>query len=97
MRRAAKVDSTQAEIVKGLRDAGYHVTIMKLPVDLAVRKSGWPPSIFAFLESKTPDAKGRVRERKDRETQNKFRAAHGVPAVCSSREALEWLREKMIT
>lgn len=36
MRRAAKVDDNQAEIVKALRKAGFKVEIIKKPVDLLV-------------------------------------------------------------
>jgi hypothetical protein len=36
MRRAARVDANQAEIVKALRDAGAYVWIIGLPVDLLV-------------------------------------------------------------
>lgn len=36
MRRAAKVDKNQAEIVKALRDANCMVWIIGLPVDLLV-------------------------------------------------------------
>ena len=36
MRRAARVDSTQAEIVQALRDGGAYVWVIGLPVDLLV-------------------------------------------------------------
>jgi hypothetical protein len=93
MRRyAAKTDKTQAEIVAGLRAAGYHVTVLGLPVDLLVRHPGWASAAFVLMESKTPDKKGRVVVRKDRKEQADFCLAHGVPYVTSAQNALDWLR-----
>lgn len=40
MRYAARVDSTQAEIVKALRAAGAYVWIIGLPVDLLIGFQG---------------------------------------------------------
>lgn len=40
MRRAARVDATQAEIVAALRAAGAYVFAIGLPVDLLVGKGG---------------------------------------------------------
>jgi len=40
MRRAARVDSTQAEIVQALRDGGAYVWPIGLPVDLLVGYAG---------------------------------------------------------
>ena len=40
MRRAARVDATQATIVSALRAAGCKVWIIGLPVDLLVGKGG---------------------------------------------------------
>lgn len=40
MRRAARVDETQAEIVQALRDGGASVFVIGLPVDLLVGYSG---------------------------------------------------------
>jgi hypothetical protein len=40
MRRAARVDANQAEVVKALRDAGAYVWIIGLPVDLLVGYNG---------------------------------------------------------
>jgi hypothetical protein len=49
MRRAARVDANQAEIVAALRDAGASVWIIGLPVDLLVGYSGRT----ALVECKT--------------------------------------------
>ena len=40
MRRAARVDATQAQIVSALRAAGAYVWIIGLPVDLLVGYNG---------------------------------------------------------
>jgi hypothetical protein len=49
MRRAAKVDSTQAAIVSALRSAGASVWVIGLPVDLVVGVAG----TTALVECKT--------------------------------------------
>jgi hypothetical protein len=41
MRRAARVDANQAQIVSALRAAGANVWILGLPVDLLVGYKGW--------------------------------------------------------
>jgi hypothetical protein len=41
MRRAARVDANQAQIVSALRAAGAYVWILGLPVDLLVGYKGW--------------------------------------------------------
>jgi len=40
MRRAARVDSTQAEIVQALRDGGAYVWPIGLPLDLLIGYAG---------------------------------------------------------
>lgn len=52
MRRAARVDANQADIVSALRAAGCKVWIIGLPVDLLVGKAG----VTVLVECKT--AKG---------------------------------------
>ena len=52
MRRAARVDATQREIVQALRDIGCTVYIIKEPVDLMV---GYRSRTLC-LEVKTPGA-----------------------------------------
>jgi len=54
MRRAARVDENQKEIVQALRDAGAYVWIISLPVDLLV---GYQNHTF-LMEIKT-DSKAR--------------------------------------
>lgn len=61
MRRAAKVDTNQAEIIEALRKAGYEVEVLGLPVDLLVWRTG---GHFTFLEVKTEKGKPtKVQER----------------------------------
>lgn len=50
MRRAAKVDISQPEIVDALRKVGAHVNIIGRPVDLLVRTH----SVYWTAEVKTP-------------------------------------------
>jgi hypothetical protein len=90
MRRAARKDSTQSEIVSGLRAAGYTVIPIGQPVDLLVGVLGdygrrwW----WYLLEVK---AKSGLR-RKDQPTQNLFIDAHKIPVVSTLEEALEALK-----
>lgn len=49
MRRAAKVDRNQGEIVEALRAAGASVWVIGLPVDLLVGKNG----VTALVEVKS--------------------------------------------
>jgi len=55
MRRAARVDENQKEIVQALRDAGAYVWVIGLPVDLLV---GYQNHTF-LMEIKT-DSKKRL-------------------------------------
>lgn len=50
MRRAAKRDENEKEIVEALRAEGYQVIVLGLPVDLLVFRPG---GHFMFLEVKT--------------------------------------------
>ncbi|MFZ1009347.1 MAG: hypothetical protein WAN65_21070 [Candidatus Sulfotelmatobacter sp.] len=81
MRRAAKVDSVQQEIVEGLRRCGYRVEIIQRPVDLLVKvgKNYW-----RLLEVKRC-------KRKDQPKQQTFIAETGVPVVATVEQALEAL------
>lgn len=65
MRRAARVDSTQALIVEVLRTHGDTVHIIREPVDLLVRT--W--SLWYTVEVKTPgkNAKRRQQSQRDHE------------------------------
>jgi len=53
MRRAARVDENQKEIVQALRDAGAYVWVIGLPVDLLV---GYKNHTF-LMEIKTDNKK----------------------------------------
>ena len=95
MRRAAKVDSTQADIVDGLRRAGVRVEIIGQPVDLLCRywSNRHRDFIWMPLEVKTPYGKRAPKARADKrqETQRRFLAETGVPVVTSFTEALKAL------
>lgn len=58
MRRAAKVDASQAAIVKALRAIGCSVHYIKEPVDLVVALKGRN----VLLEVKNPDGSWRLTE-----------------------------------
>lgn len=62
MRRAAKIDANQGEIVKALRDAGWHVAITSslgngFP-DLVVSKGGWMAYVEVKDGSRPPSERG---------------------------------------
>ena len=94
MRRAAKKDNAQSEIVKGLRAAGYSVTVLNqegIP-DLMVAERYWPAGMFKLLETKSKRNKdGSITLDKRQEKQIEFCRAHGVPYVTTLQEALEAL------
>lgn len=92
--RRRKVDSTQALIVLALRKAGYHVSLIKEPVDLLVRRPSWPSNVFCLGDAKTPNrAGGKFKPRSDQQEQQDFCNAHGVPYWPSAESALDYLRE----
>jgi hypothetical protein len=61
MRRAAKADKSQREIVSALRAIGAHVFYIKEPVDLAV---GWRKRTV-LLEVKNPGAYRLTKQQQD--------------------------------
>ena len=78
MRRAAKVDSAQQEIVDGLRRCGYRVEIIQRPVDLLVQvgKNYW-----RLLEVRSC-------KRNDQKKQQDFIAQTQVPIVATVEQAI---------
>ena len=92
MRRAAKVDLAQAEIVEELRRLGYRVEVIGRPVDLLVGLDYSSGTRWRILEVKTPTKTGQRRKRKDQEKQDRFIAETGTPIVISLEQALEALR-----
>lgn len=56
MRRAAKVDANQAEIIKALKFAGVQVEVIGLPMDLLICHRGET----ALLEVKNADGRDRL-------------------------------------
>jgi hypothetical protein len=91
VRRAAKIDNTQAEAVKGLRALGYVVVLLKLPVDVLVRHPSWPTNLWVLGEFKTPTATGRIPKDKRRAEQLAFVNAHGVPYWTGLESAIQYL------
>jgi len=88
MRRAAKVDKSQALIVAALRAAGAFVYPIGRPVDLLVKYRD--PETFQWLwtpmECKTPGyEKNHLKERKE---QGEFIELHDIPVVTTPSEAL---------
>lgn len=94
MRRAAKKDSTQPDIVKELRSDGYIVDIQNTEhrPDLLVRHPSWVSNVWVRAEVKTPNAKGQIVIRKDRKKQHEFCQEHAVPYWTSIEVAREYLR-----
>lgn len=92
MRRAARVDLAQAEIVEELRRLGYRVEVISRPVDLLVGLIYSSGTRWRILEVKTPTKTGKRRKRKDQEEQDRFIAETGTPVVTSLEQALEALR-----
>ncbi len=89
MRRAAKVDATQAAIVKALRDAGCKVLSLaacgKGVPDLLVRRPEiHVPDYLCFLEVKNPKGRGTALT----PDQVKFHAEWPVTVVTTPEEAL---------
>lgn len=58
MRRAAKVDQSQPDIVAALRACGDYVAIIREPVDLLVRTG----SVYWTAECKTPGKNAKRRQ-----------------------------------
>ena len=71
MRRAAKVDSTQTEIVKALRAAGAGVEVLGIPLDLLVSGGGR----WMLVEVKSSEYETR-RPSKTRKSQMEFAYRH---------------------
>ncbi len=92
MRRAAKVDLAQAEIVEELRRLGYRVEVIGRPVDLLVGLDYSSGTRWRLLEVKTPTKSGKKRIRSDKKKQEDFLRETGTPTVCSLEEALQVLR-----
>lgn len=89
MRKAARVDKNQGDIVAALRKAGAEVYIIREPVDLLVYWRGrWTP-----LEVKDPDRRGLAGEFTP--PQRRFFAATRakVPVVYDAEGAIRALQE----
>ena len=95
MRWAARSDTTQSQIVAGLRRHGVQVFVIKQPCDLlcryydnALRRWLWQP-----LELKTPYGKRAPKPRTDKrqKDQLEFLASTRTPVVTSLSQALDRL------
>lgn len=93
--RPRKVDSTQRDIVKGLRACGYEVHEIQEPVDLLVGCECWG-NVWMLLECKSLTGKREPKAivRKCQQEQNEFCRRFDIPRVTSFEEAhsalLEW-------
>ena len=96
-RRAAKVDATQASIVKSLESIGVEVYPIRLPCDLLLHFWCNRHQTFCWqtLEVKSPTRKdGSSRVRKDRDTQTAFLLNTHTPTATSFDEAWEKLNKQ---
>jgi hypothetical protein len=89
-RYAKRRDVSEPAIVQAIEAAGWSTWRLDEPADLLCWKAGRG---FRVLECKTPDAKGKFRERSDRAKQNAFCALTGVNRVCNPLQALQALGE----
>lgn len=91
----AKIDSTQADIVKGLRKMGVQVWLIGQPCDLLCYYWSNPLQRFLWqpLEVKTPQGKLKPKARIDKrqQEQRKFLAETRTPVVLNLSEALACL------
>lgn len=94
-RWAARVDTTQKEIVAALRAAGYQVELIRKPVDLAVRHPRWPLNRWMFAEAKTLEGTKtkRVYARAKSKKQTDFCINQGIPLWTSAEQALKAVGE----
>ena len=85
-----KTDSSQQQIVDGLRKYGVHVWVLGKPVDLLCWHSRWGNGNFKLLEVKTARGKRAPKARIDprQEAQNEFLALTGTPIVTDLSTAL---------
>ncbi len=86
MRRAAKVDTTQAEIVAALRKAGCRVYIIREPVDLLVgspHTARWHP-----IEVKSPGKRKRLQPAQEEMLSNPPAPVFVVWTVAQALEAV---------
>lgn len=90
-RYARKSDNVQADSLEELRDAGFMCWVISWPDDVLVWHPKWGNNWFRMLSFKTPDGKGRIKERKDQAEQNAFCALTGTPRVCSGQHAINAL------
>lgn len=89
MRRAARVDTVQQEIVEGLRKLGFVVCLIGRPVDLFVGKPLGPGRFkWTPMEVKTCTKSGKRRVRRDQEAQEAFIRETYTPVVMSLAQAL---------
>lgn len=90
-RYARKVDTSQADIVAGLRACGYVVMVLGYPVDLLVYRGDCG---LRLLECKTLYGKSNPKARIDKrqKEQTEFLALTKTPIVTTLEEALDALQ-----
>lgn len=87
MRRAAKRDSSETEIVAAIEKAGWQV-FRSLPADLLCFKAG----VWKVLEAKSPrNQKGDPRHDKRQKAQAEFLSLTSTPVVVTPQQALDAL------
>lgn len=95
VRTAAKVDSTQREIVQRLRDAGISVFVIHQPCDLLLRFycNRHHDYCWQTLEAKTAYGKRnpKARIRPEQKVQQEFLAQTGTPIATTFEEAMRVL------
>lgn len=95
-RRAAKVDSSQQDIVASLEAAHVRVWVIRQPCDLLLQFWCNRHGVFCWqpLECKTATATGRTRSDKRQRAQIEFLAATNTPIVTSFDEAWQILNTR---
>lgn len=81
-------DLAEPKIVEDLEEKAGYRTWDVLPDDRLVWHPKFGRNWFRLLSIKTPDAKGRIRLRKDQKKQDEFCAETGVPRVGTTEQAL---------
>lgn len=93
--RRHRSDTTQAAIVKALRERGYTVEIIGEPVDLAVRHYLWKRNFWIFAEAKTANrTDGSYVPDKKQEEQIQYCIRHCIPYWTTPEQAIEWLERE---
>jgi hypothetical protein len=94
VRRAARVDSTQRDIIAALKAAGATVEVLKQPLDLLVGYRG----TWALVECKSSryEAQGRVTDTRKRQLEFRERHPNGGPihTVWTPEQAIDAIQKQ---